>query len=314
MAELAYLQVARVCNQRCVFCSNPANGRVITWKEAKSLVDGFAKKGFAGLILTGGEPTLFKDLPRLVTYALSKGLEPRLITNGQKTADRGLLEELRAAGLRRLHVSVHSPSAEKQAAFSRNPRSLANISRTLDHAARLDLRVDVNTTINRRNAGELYALVRWLTRGWPQLRHFVWNNLDPLMNRASLDLSLVPRLRDFEVDLHLAMSFLDSTGRTFRVDRVPLCFMSDFPHRSTETRKIVKEEARSVYFLDQKGLQDQDRRHWTYGKSKRCSTCGLDPVCAGLYQMDVYYSSNELCPSFLSPEEVRRRVVEDRDN
>ncbi|MFA6316104.1 MAG: radical SAM protein [Elusimicrobiota bacterium] len=313
MAELAYMQVARVCNQKCVFCSNPANGRVITWEAAKALVDRFARKGFAGLILTGGEPTLFKDLSRLVAYALEKGLPPRLITNGQKTADRGYLASLARAGLRHLHVSVHSSSAAKQAALSLNPDSLANIGRTLDNAGRLGLRVDINTTISRRNASELHVLVAWLIRRWPYLRHFVWNNLDPLMNRASLDPSLVPRLRDLEVPLHLAMTSLEASGRTFRVDRVPLCFMAEFPHRSTETRKLVKDEDRSIFFLDRKGLQSQNKHYWTYSKAERCKACGLEPVCAGLYQRDVYYASSELCPSFLSPDKVRAAVLEDAD-
>ncbi|MBI5622558.1 MAG: radical SAM protein [Elusimicrobia bacterium] len=313
MAELAYMQVARVCNQKCVFCSNPANGRVITWKEAESLVDRFAKKGFAGLILTGGEPTLFKELPRLISYAIEKGLPPRLITNGQRTAEKGFLASLAKAGLQHIHVSVHSASAAMQAGLSQNRASLANIQRTLDIAAKLGLRVDINTTICKRNAGELHVLVAWLMERWPRLKHFVWNNLDPLMNRASLDPSLVPKLRDLEVSLHLAMTMLDASGRTFRVDRVPLCFMAEFPHRSTETRKLVKEEDRSIYFLDQKGLQSQNKHFWTYAKGKPCRSCSLEPVCAGLYQLDVYYSAAELCPSFLSPDAVRRSILEDEE-
>ena len=97
------------------------------------------------------------------------------------------------------------------------------------------------------------------------------------------------------------------------MERVPLCFMSDFPHRSTETRKLVKGEDRSIFFLDKKGLQSQNKHYWTYSKSKRCQACGLEPVCAGLYQMDVYYSSAELCPSFSSAAEVRRAVLQDSD-
>ncbi|HAZ07008.1 MAG TPA: hypothetical protein DCZ01_00475 [Elusimicrobia bacterium] len=313
MAEMAYLQVSRMCNQKCVFCSNPANGSILSWKEAKALVGGFAGKKFAGIILTGGEPTLFKELPKLVAYALEKGLPPRLITNGQKTADLKYLKALHAAGLRHMHVSVHSRSAKKQADLSRNPRSLPNIAKTLYYAGMLGMNVDINTTINRVNAGELSTLARWLTGRWPFLRHFVWNNLDPLMNGAALGPDLAPRLRDFEVELHRAMTDLASTGRTFRVARVPLCYMSDFPECSTETRRIVKGEARSIYFLDQKGLQEQDRHHWTYGKSPRCAQCSLDPVCAGLYQMDAYYSSQELCPSQLPAQEVRRRILEDAE-
>ncbi|MFI5360690.1 MAG: radical SAM protein [Elusimicrobiota bacterium] len=311
MAELFYLQVARICNQKCLFCSNPENGRVISWNEAVSLVDSFAAQGAAGVILTGGEPTLFARLPELVTYARKKGLTPRMITNGQRTARPGFLHELAAAGLEHMHVSVHSVRTEVQAHLTGNARSLANIFRTLEHAGREGVRVDINTVINAENADHLSLNVRVLSGRFPFLRHYVWNNLDPMLNRASLNPALVPKLRAFEVELHKAMSWLDAAGITFRVERVPLCYMADFPHRSTETRKIVKGENREIYFLDEKGLRRQGRSAWTYAKPPRCRECSLEPICAGLYQMNVYYSPDELCPVFTSAESVRSAVNSD---
>lgn len=311
MAELAYLQVARVCNQKCLFCSNPENGRTIEWGEAVALVDSFAAQGAAGVILTGGEPTLFDRLPELIAYARAKGLPPRLITNGQRAADAGYFRALAAAGLDHLHVSVHSVRPETQAALTGNPRSLERILQTLAHAEREGVRVDVNTVINSRNADHLSLNVSVLVERFPSLGHFVWNNLDPLLNRASLNPELVPKLRAFELELHRAMTWLSNAGRTFRVERVPLCFMGGFPHRSTETRKIVKDEGREIFFLDEKGLRRQDRAAWSYGKSERCRVCALEPVCAGLYQMGTYYSADELCPVFADPAEVAARVRED---
>ena len=259
MAELAYLQVARICNQKCVFCLNPANGRIISWKEAVTLIDSFSDAGAPGVILTGGEPTLFEELPRLVAYAVERGLTPRLITNGQKTSDLNYMSSLAQAGLGHMHLSVHSCRPEVQAVLASKADSLEHIQRSLKNASQLGIRVDINTVINKANAGHLSEVVRWVVEQAPHVKHFVWNNLDPLMNQASLNPEIVPRLRDFEVELHKAMSWLDGTGRTFRVERVPLCFMSEFAHRSTETRKFVKDESRRIYFLDEKGLRVQGR-------------------------------------------------------
>ena len=58
------------------------------------------------------------------------------------------------------------------------------------------------------------------------------------------------------VSLELAMEYLHATGRTFRAERVPLCYMKRFAWASTETRKIVKEEERCISFLTKKGLFD----------------------------------------------------------
>ena len=311
MAELAYLQVTRVCNQKCLFCSNPENGRIADWNDAARFIDDAAARGAAGIIFTGGEPTLFDKLPDIIAYARERGLPSRLITNGQRTARRDYLRGLLSAGLEHMHVSVHSVRAEVQGELTGNPRSLENAWKSLENAGALGLRVDVNTVINSLNADHLSLNVRVLTRRFPFVTHFVWNNIDPSMNRASAHRRLVPRLRDFEVELHRAMNWLDARGRTFRVERVPLCYMSEHAHRSTETRKIVKSETRDILFLDEKGLRHQDLRAWTYGKGPACAACSLNAVCAGLYQLGVYYSADELCPSFESADAVRARVNEE---
>lgn len=308
MATLAYLQVARICNQKCLFCSNPENGRVITWKEAVDLVDSFAKAKAAGVIITGGEPTLFDRLPELVAYALKKGLPPRLITNGQKVCRADYLKSLVDAGLDHMHISVHSAKPEVQGELTGNKNSLANILRALENAGKYKVRVDINTVINARNAGHLSYTPRFLVERFPFLHHFVWNNLDPQMNAASLNPELVPKLRAFEVELHKAMTWLTKAGKSFRVERVPLCYMSDFMHFSTETRKFVKDEGRDIYFLDEKGRKRQDKSSWSYEKSDRCRICSVEKICAGLYQMGKYYSAEELCPILTPPDTVIAKV------
>ena len=52
------------------------------------------------------------------------------------------------------------------------------------------------------------------------------------------------------------MRFLHKEGRTFRVERVPLCYMTEFAHCSTETRKIVKGEERVGDKLDVRPSKD----------------------------------------------------------
>ena len=72
------------------------------------------------------------------------------------------------------------------------------------------------------------------------------------------------------------MRYLHKTGRTFRVERVPLCYMAEFAHCSTETRKIVKGEERIVHFLDEKGtVRQTDFRH---PKAEACKQCSLNEI------------------------------------
>jgi MoaA/NifB/PqqE/SkfB family radical SAM enzyme len=311
MSELAYLQVTRRCNQACRFCSNPSNGRTIPLRRARSWIDRFVKEGYGGLILTGGEPTLHPQLHKIVQYAVKKGISPRMITNGQKICDFDYFKRLQDSGLEQCHISVYSNRVDVMGTLTRKPDSLPNIMSALDNAGELNFKVNINTVINKYNMNHLSHLVKWIVSRWPFVKHFVWNNMDPAMNRASDNPDTVPTLKGFELELHRAMSFLKSTGRSFRAERVPLCFMTDFAEYSTETRKLVKSEGRAIYFLDEKGIKFQNTKgFWNYNKAEKCKSCSLESICAGLYQMDTYYSSDELCPQFVSKEAIIKRILE----
>ena len=148
--------------------------------------------------------------------------------------------------------------------------------------------------------------MKFIIDEFPHVRHIVWNNLDPLAAGGKI-LDTIPRLNDFELELFKSMQMLEKNGKTFRVERVPLCYMADYAQFSTETRKIVKQEERIVHFLDDRKKKKQDE--WNYGKSDRCAVCSFSGICAGLWQMDEHYFSDELYPVFLDPEIVKEKIL-----
>jgi len=302
LANLGYIQVTRICNQHCLFCSNPDNDRTLSLGDARSQLEGLVEKGYFGVILTGGEPTLHPDLPAIVSLARDSGLHVRMITNGQKTAEEGVLEKLVAAGLQHVHVSVHSARPDVQAYLTSNEDSWRNIERTFELLVGLGLCA--------QNACHLDETVRAIVARFPFVRHFVWNNIDPNMNRVAENPHTVAKLADLELSLHRAVKFLESTGRTYRIERLPLCYMADFAHASTETRKIVKHEERTVNFLDEKGHVRQTE--FFHGKSEACTHCRLNPICAGLYDLGGAYDPEELHAVFLDTEEIVSRIREGR--
>lgn len=311
MANLGYIQLVRICNQKCRFCSNPDTDATLSIEDARTQIDDFASRGYDGIILTGGEPTLCPHLEEVVKYAFSQGIEPRMITNGQKTADRALVQMLAGAGLKQVHISVHSHDEQLQAELTGNPDSLANIRKSLDLFKEFDIRVDVNITIQAFNADQLDKTVIWLCKNWPHLSHFVFNTLDPTSDRVAENPDTIPKLTDLELSLNRALALLHQSGRTFRVERLPLCYMADFAWASTETRKIVKGEERIVYFLDYKGMVRQT--DFEHGKADVCKVCSLNDICAGLFAMDSHYSSGELYPLFVPKEPIVAKILSDED-
>jgi MoaA/NifB/PqqE/SkfB family radical SAM enzyme len=305
--NLCYIQVTRKCNQKCRICSNPEREAALECQEVERHLDDIVARGYDGVFLTGGEPTLHPELPRLIRACRQRGLHVRIITNGQRLAQRAYLLELVEAGLEHLHLSLMSHRPDVQDFLSRNPGSLENIISALELLNQTGLTVDINTAINHYNADHLHEIVEWVTRRAPAIRHFVWDHLDPSRNRASQNPDVIPRLWESELSLKKAMNFLSCSGRTFRVERLPLCYMADYAHCSTEARKIVKGEDRLIYFLDEKGTHR--KVVWRYGKAACCKLCSFDTICPGLWEMDRYYPSEELHAVFVPAEPVVARIL-----
>ena len=310
MANIGYIQVVRHCNHFCGFCSNPTTPYVHTFETMKVLVDDFVARGYFGVILTGGEPTLHPELPRIAGYARDQGLHVRMITNGHRLADEAFARDLAEAGLRHVHVSIYSTRPGVEERLRGQPRTLERAFAALENAQRFGITININSVINKLNQDHLDETIAYFIEHHPYVRHFVWNNLDPSMGRAEVNQDeFTPTLAGFEASLHRALSLLHATGRTFRVERVPLCYMTDFAWASTETRKIVKGEERIVHFLDAK--QTVRQTDWGHVYAEACGVCSLRTICGGLYDKGDAYDPAELHPVFVDRDRVVDAIIRD---
>lgn len=113
------LSVTDRCNLRCQYCMPEENyvwlprEDVLTFEEMAVLAGYFADLGADKVRLTGGEPLLRRDLPRLVRLLLQdrRITEIAMTTNGILLADQAL--PLYEAGLHRVTVSLDTLRPER---------------------------------------------------------------------------------------------------------------------------------------------------------------------------------------------------------
>ena len=113
------ISVTDRCNYRCTYCM-PEEGAapaarvdVLSFEEIVALARAFVTLGVRRLRLTGGEPTVRRDLPALARMLREiPGVdELSLSTNGERLV--ALAAPLRAAGVDRLNVSLDTLDAAK---------------------------------------------------------------------------------------------------------------------------------------------------------------------------------------------------------
>jgi cyclic pyranopterin phosphate synthase len=164
------ISVTDRCNFRCRYCM-PEEGmnwldhaEILTYEEITRVVGILTGMGVRKVRLTGGEPLMRKELPRLVGRLNAvPGIEDiALTTNGYFLAEQA--ESLAGAGLRRINVSLDSldpATFEKMARRNYLDRVLAGIERA--HSAGLGpvkLNVVLIRGINDAEVGDFARLAR----------------------------------------------------------------------------------------------------------------------------------------------------------
>ncbi len=129
------------CNFRCQYCM-PAEGlpwlerdEVLSFEEIERLVALLAEMGVRDLRLTGGEPLVRREFPRLAAMlALVDGLREVSVTTNGYLLERDA-DALADAGVARVNVSIDSLQRDRFFAMTRRD-SLPQVLRGLDAVAR----------------------------------------------------------------------------------------------------------------------------------------------------------------------------------
>jgi cyclic pyranopterin phosphate synthase len=172
--EYLRLSVTDRCNLRCLYCMPPegvpwcAHEEILRYEEMERVVRAAVSLGIRRVRLTGGEPLVRKGLVGFIAaLAAIPGLEDlAMTTNGMLLAP--VAEELAAAGLHRVNVSLDSLDAARFSALTRGG-SLAAALEGITAARGAGLApVKINTVVIRgRNDDEVIEFARRTARdGW----------------------------------------------------------------------------------------------------------------------------------------------------
>jgi PqqA peptide cyclase len=179
------------CPLQCPYCSNPltlerVNGELSTEAWCDVLAQA-AELGVLQLHLSGGEPTVRRDLAQIVAEAARVGLYTNLITAGVLLT-RERLEDLVANGLEHVQISIQDSNpgnADRIAQYAGGHAKKLDVARW---AKALKLPLTLNAPIHRQNIDSLPAIIELaLTLGAQRLevahvQYYGW----ALKNRQAL--------------------------------------------------------------------------------------------------------------------------------
>ncbi len=169
MVEYLRVSVTDRCDFRCVYCMAEdmtflPKKELLTLEELERLCTVFVGKGVRKLRLTGGEPlvrrgvmTLIRNLGKLLDDGSLQELT--LTTNGSQLAR--FSDDLFAAGVRRINVSLDTLDEEKFAEITRWGR-LPQVMAGLEAAKKAGLSIKINAVaLKDVNEHEIESMLNW---------------------------------------------------------------------------------------------------------------------------------------------------------
>lgn len=164
-----YYEVTQACDLVCKHCrasaqADPDPGE-LNQLESLALIDQlttFPRPPI--LVFTGGDPLKRPDLFDLIRHAVASGLQVALTPSATPLATREALLAARQAGIRRLGISLDGADAATHDAFRGWEGSFQRTMEMLHNARELEMAVQVNTTITRRNFRQVDALADLLAQ------------------------------------------------------------------------------------------------------------------------------------------------------
>lgn len=156
------LYVTMKCNLNCDFCSVSANEydhEDMPLERILEVIDEATVYGLKELHISGGEPTLRRDLEEMIAFAKTRNLHTRIITNGFKLP-RERMERLKEAGLDDLMISIDGFEANHNR-FRGNRFSFERARRVVMDSVDLGFCTRVSTVVYRDNQEDVIPLMRW---------------------------------------------------------------------------------------------------------------------------------------------------------
>lgn len=300
------------CNERCVFCPCAEDARrytPLTLSEMKESLDvAIEKEQIEMVLLSGGEPTLKKEILDFIAYVRTRNIKLGVLSNSLKfTSDRYLNKFLAIAGTDfELTTAFHSRNAMWHDQITQVSHSFERSFRGIQNLIERGVQVTIKYNLNNLTYKDLPQYADWIYDHFPDDVPWVICNIDicgiALLNK---EYTAVP-FHESRPYLEAALDkVIEQTKqgrkRAVQVFNTPLCCIDPYywsflqkseggilsalrlPYEQTEENKLQ---------LSVKGDGD--------AAFAPCKECALQPQCPGTWKRTGEVYGNEVFQPFIA--------------
>lgn len=276
------LKIGFQCNNRCRFCVQ-GNKREICPNKSDEEVRAILRKeakNHQGVVFTGGEPTVRKELVEWVKYAKELGYEAiQIQTNGRMFSYKSFCERMIKAGANEFSPAIHASNAKIHNYLTRVSGSFEQTVQGIKNLKSLGQYILTNTVITKPNYKDLPNLAKLLVDLGVGQFQFAFMHINRLIARnQALIKEIVPKHSEVEPYVKKGLQTGIKAGIKVMTEAIPYCFMKGY-------EQYIAEEVipYTTVFDNDLELDDYGYYRKTQGKAKgpNCLDCKYYKICEG---------------------------------
>ncbi len=280
MNQRVDLKVGFRCNNLCKFCVQGDKRERLPAKPLEDLARALARgrrSGARGVVITGGEPTLHKGILELARLARSLGFETvQVQSNGRFFCYESFVSSLSEAGVTEFSPSLHGSRPEIHDFLTGVPGSFLQTVAGMRNVKRKGLRLLTNTVITKANYRDLPEIARLLVSLGVEQYQFAFMHVS---GRAALNKEwLLARKALVEPWVKRGLDVGLAAGRRVMTEAIPYCLMRGYEDCVAE--RIIPA---TIIFDAETVIEDYTRARRAEGKAKGplCPGCAWFEECEG---------------------------------
>lgn len=156
-------ELTRLCDLRCRGCPSAASMHAdpneLSTYEAYKTIDQIAALRPREFVISGADPLQRNDVCQIIDYARRRGLDPAMVFTPTPELTFDAVARLQSNGLTAAVFSIDGSSAVIHESLHEVLNTFGPTLRAMRWAEITGMRIEVNTLVTRRNAGNLHAIV-----------------------------------------------------------------------------------------------------------------------------------------------------------
>jgi MoaA/NifB/PqqE/SkfB family radical SAM enzyme len=285
----AHITISYLCNNFCKFCFQNESDRNInhSYDTIIKKIDSVISDELETLILSGGEPTIHKDILKLIKYCKEKKVKNiQVISNGRMFSNLEFVKKAKNAGLSEVTVSIHGYKKVHddlvcvKGAYSQAYKAVENL-------ISQNIITSIDYSLFKSNISCLEQFTKEVTQKFGNkivAINYIGSVRAGRFIENEDELYIHPK--EYENKLKSAIDICKKNNVKVWVLNIPLKYLENYESYAQDIEKF-DEEARTKY------LKFHDRVTPICFNEKSCLTCNLRTICQNLVMIQDKISKKE---------------------